>query len=698
MATQHLNVLNQEDIDLLLNLPDVISAKAAIDAQTSGSVSLSVPLPASIKDALRKNLSLDLFGLSTIPMRWIKGDTSAHKDSGAGAFQNTYLVYLTDSQGELIVDGASYKITQGTGYVFPEGLSHETLNTGSEPRLLLGPMSETGFAVGSGIYRPGGTTIYFRQTGVNIEYSIDDKASWIGIGNNFPIVIGNTDTSAGTLIVEFVGNITIDDNVALGIYKYFICGSSHIQFGSKSLNPDGSRSIINIDGVIGYEGFIQNSYGSGNNIYIYNLIINALNGSTLANIFTNGWLCRANFAISTINNYIINCSLSGESGITTGSLVGFRATQNGGRLYIYGCSSSVDIPDGGGGIVATDAGFNGGQVTCEQCWSTGAIGNNGGGIFGSIAGNTGGTVSAIKCYSTGSIGQQAGGIFGSAAGVGGAVATANSCYSLGTISVDSGGIFGGYAGASGGTTSAINCYSAGIITTSGTGIYGTGNTNSTENQCYAANGSWSSSAANSQLAGVPSGGIVGNTWVATVVGEPYELNNMGYTPYTADIITDTPSLNQTFSQTIEAGQATLSALIADASGNNFTILQISGGDTGSYGTITPNQQTGAISTTSATQSGIYTLVIRSLGSYNITIFILTVTGGGGGGGGDNGTTVEVIHVPCCALPSNVTGEDYDIQADTLAGNAIIAAFSARRGPISYTALLKMKIANASKRR
>ena len=81
-------------------------------------------------------------------MRWIKGDTPNHKDTGTNSFDKTYLVYLTDNSGQFIIGNDSYPITQGIGYSFSEGLYHETINTGYEPRLLLGPMSEKALSVG----------------------------------------------------------------------------------------------------------------------------------------------------------------------------------------------------------------------------------------------------------------------------------------------------------------------------------------------------------------------------------------------------------------------------------------------------------------------------------------------------------------------------------------------------------------------
>jgi hypothetical protein len=166
MATSFTNLLSQEYIQSLLQLPEVLAAKENIDSKTSGSVYFNIPLTNELKEILNNTFGIDLNGISSIPMRWIKGDTRPHIDRGSNEFDNTYLVYLTNSDGNFVIGNESYPITEGAGYMFPEGIYHETINTGSEPRLLLGPMIEMGFAVGiAGIYGPGGTTFYIRQNG-----------------------------------------------------------------------------------------------------------------------------------------------------------------------------------------------------------------------------------------------------------------------------------------------------------------------------------------------------------------------------------------------------------------------------------------------------------------------------------------------------------------------------------------------------
>jgi hypothetical protein len=91
-------------------------------------------------------------------MRWIKGDTRPHIDVGASNFQNTYLLYLNDSPGELIVDSQSYPIQANTGVIFNEGIHHETQGTENAARLLIGPMNELAEPVGIP------TTIFYYPT------------------------------------------------------------------------------------------------------------------------------------------------------------------------------------------------------------------------------------------------------------------------------------------------------------------------------------------------------------------------------------------------------------------------------------------------------------------------------------------------------------------------------------------------------
>jgi len=608
--------LSDIDVDFILNLPEVVKAKESIDKQMSGSVYFSIGLTPSMRKTLYENLHLDFSNIDTVPMRWIKGDTRPHIDKGTHSFDTTYLAYLTDSPGNLIVGGDSYPIAKGCGYVFDENVSHETIGTGSAPRLLLGPMSERGFAVGvitTTIDANGETeTIYFRYSaGEGISYKINNTS----YGVSFPVTIINTNPSY-TLKVLFETDMTINNN-----NYYFICGSTNIQFGSESLNTDGSRPVITIS-IDNYDGLISNGDENNpgfNNIYIYNLVVDGTGYNTQIGA---GWIGKIGFGNGVSNNYIINCSSrgdlpDGESG--SGGILGAIAARNASSLYIIGCSSSGIIGINCGGIVGSSVGWEGGNVVIEYCWSTGVIGTGGGGIAGNIAGDAGNAI-ARYCYSTGTIGTNAGGIFGTSA----RNAQATACYSRGAIAANGGGIFGSSAGYNSSNTPANNCYSAGTFSVIGTGIYGANALDDSPTNCYSANGSWTNSAANAQLTGLPSP-IIGSVWVNRGVDTPYELYNMGYTPYTIQnivVIEGDPLIQQVYTITGYQGSTLQRGIV---SGLSYSILQINNSGPSEYPTITINATTGSISTALTTEVGVYYIYVRNQGSYNITTVELTVT-------------------------------------------------------------------------
>jgi len=140
------NILSSNEIIEILDNEDVIINKEKLS--NTDKVSFSIQVSAGIKTKLENSFGIDLSQLSSIPMRWVRGDTPIHIDKGTDLFNNTYLVYLTDSIGNLVVDGNSYPINAGNGHIFSEGLQHYTSNNGNTERLLIGPISENGFQVG----------------------------------------------------------------------------------------------------------------------------------------------------------------------------------------------------------------------------------------------------------------------------------------------------------------------------------------------------------------------------------------------------------------------------------------------------------------------------------------------------------------------------------------------------------------------
>jgi hypothetical protein len=158
MTSVYSDILTDEEISFITSLESVISAEEEILNTTISSVKFTSVLPDSIKDTLKTKIGLDLFSITDVPMRFIKGDSKPHVDKGESSFDKTYIIYLTDSEGEFIIAGESYEIKKGNAYVFQEGLSHETNGTNDTVRLAIGPMSESGFPVG------GPTVLFFYTT------------------------------------------------------------------------------------------------------------------------------------------------------------------------------------------------------------------------------------------------------------------------------------------------------------------------------------------------------------------------------------------------------------------------------------------------------------------------------------------------------------------------------------------------------
>jgi len=705
-------ILDDALIASFFDLEEVQAAKRKIDAKKSdGPVYFTVPLTATIKSVLKDSFGLEFPAANTIPMRWIKGDVAPHVDIGSAKFDTTHLMYLTDSPGELILGGKAHPITKGTAYTFPESVRHETIHTGSEPRLLLGPMSEEGFAVGDEPPPPpttidgsGGTTVYIRQYGEDYQYR--DASSTIWTTFALPTTITNIDTTGlENLTIEFETDMLFDYS-----NNYFICGSSNIQFGSRFLKGDGTRPVITIDGVEGYPGLIQNGTNSsdGNSdIFIYNLFVDG-SGSTLAD--NAGWIGQEYFGKAAFRNYIVNCSSAGPISGSGGGIVGRRSgSEAGASLTLLGCSSSGVIANNAGGLVGRNAGNNAGSIRCVSCWSTGEIGTAAGGILGSYAVN----VTIENCYSMGNISIGGGGI----AGVDFYDSTITNCYSTGPIiGAGAGGIVGNDASG----TIISNCYSLGEVTDiTGGGIVGSASINCTVENCYTVGdvsgdvgyiisgsadipatcfsedasgtaGKWDSMHTIDILLGRPNP-IVGEFWVDVSSGSPYELANMGYTPYDRENIIEVEGvykLNNVVASSVAVGSATAGAIVA---GKAYTLLDITEGDAGSYSSIRINPTTGVISTTAATVPGLYGIALRNNGSYNITGYLLTITEA-------PPAPTPSDSVPCCARPTFRRGPLIDNATLTAlaAGNTYIGSVRQGGTNISYAQLMAMKKAKASK--
>ena len=347
------SILSDTEIEQILSYPETIKAKTIIDNKSNGYISFHIPLTNKIKTILQEKMGLNLINIDTIPMRWIKGDTHPHVDTGIDNFKTTHLIYLTDNIGEFSINNSRYPIQKGCGFSFNEGIKHETLNTGIIPRLLMGPISEKGFEVGlaSLISEPGGTTVFIKQNSdLQLYYSTTTDTDWYTFFS--PTTIKNNYPSKGNLKIEFTTDIRI-------IYQfvYFVCFSSNIQFGSTSLKADGSRPKFIIE-TNNYDGLIQNGDENNtgyNNIYIYNLFVD---GNNYTINIDGGWLGKKYFGHGSSDNYIVNCSSAGNIDSNAGGILGSNAAINNGNVKLIGCSSSGNIGLWGGGIIGRYAGIS----------------------------------------------------------------------------------------------------------------------------------------------------------------------------------------------------------------------------------------------------------------------------------------------------------------------------------------------------
>jgi hypothetical protein len=452
-------------------------------------------------------------------------------------------------------------------------------------------------------------TIYIFQADGSYIYRVNQGTP---IGLTFPVTITNTNVAPASNILKvlFETDLVFTNND----HRFWV-QSSGIQIGDTTLPNTGVKRTITIDGVTDYIGLIDSS-APYDSVFVYNLHVTTANGATLATY--GGWIGQMNYGAGCTNHFIIGCSSDGDIPASGGGIVGsnsaYLLNAETSDLTIVGCWSSGSIANGAGGIVGESAGLNGGEITILKCSSSGTIGTNAGGIVGQNAGQDGGTCMVQKSYSTGTIGTAAGGIFGYFAGSAGQ-AIAEYCYSRGTIGTDAGAIMGTNAAASSGTTIVSNCY--GIGSGKEEGVYGTGaNEGASSTNIYIAN-PWTDTEA-------IAAGLDYTVYISTGINTPYELRNIGPSPYSLTTIGDEDTTIQ-YAQTIAAGSSTTAAVLAGLS--SFSILEIDGESPAETPTITINATTGVISTTNETSpSDYYTVVVRAVTNpYTITRVNLTVT-------------------------------------------------------------------------
>ena len=223
MSSIYTNVLSNEELDYLNNLPEVLAAKSSLDSRPSGMVYFSVTITNVIRDSLNAHFGLHLSVDSQIPMRWIKGDTAPHVDVGTSNFKNTYLLYLNDSPGNVVIDSQSYPIEANTGFVFNEGLSHETQYTENVPRLLLGPMNELIEPVGSALtyyYTEADALNYTNQLGYGSSFVVGDGGPFGGY-TSWRLAANSNGSSPQNIV--YVNGDTLNNDGSYQLYPSAPC-------------------------------------------------------------------------------------------------------------------------------------------------------------------------------------------------------------------------------------------------------------------------------------------------------------------------------------------------------------------------------------------------------------------------------------------------------------------------------------------
>jgi len=141
------NIFNEDDLNSLINNPTVVASMYPFTISDITLFSMQIKMSDSIRTALQTQLGInDTY--EALPMRWVRGDTAAHTDTGFTPFTKSYLIYLMDSPGSLVIgednNVVSYPITANTAYIIDYGVTYKIENTGVTLHLLVGPMSEIG--------------------------------------------------------------------------------------------------------------------------------------------------------------------------------------------------------------------------------------------------------------------------------------------------------------------------------------------------------------------------------------------------------------------------------------------------------------------------------------------------------------------------------------------------------------------------
>lgn len=241
MSIRYTNVLSTDEIETILTNEIVLNKRAELTS-IGCKVKFSIELSLEIKNKIQEKLGLDLSQVTSIPMRWVKGDTKPHIDKGERPFTTTYLIYLTDSRGSFIINDSVNDIKKADAFVFNEGLSHETRDTLDDERLLIGPMSELGFPVGA-------DQIYYYQTLADAIASIDVHYSTgpaLVVSNNLDLIPAPFPAFNGSWIIQ---NCAYTELIGTAVYpgQTLPSGSTYTVYISPPCFLEGTKILCKIE-------------------------------------------------------------------------------------------------------------------------------------------------------------------------------------------------------------------------------------------------------------------------------------------------------------------------------------------------------------------------------------------------------------------------------------------------------------------
>lgn len=132
------NVLTPDSIAYINDLPEIKNATDNFEVHYRFCVSL----PQEIIDQINTTLGTQITN-SEVPMSLFQGDISYNKEHCNYIFKDTYLIYLDNSTGTLVLGDYLYPIVCNTGYKF-NTYKQATMGTEENIILTIGPMDING--------------------------------------------------------------------------------------------------------------------------------------------------------------------------------------------------------------------------------------------------------------------------------------------------------------------------------------------------------------------------------------------------------------------------------------------------------------------------------------------------------------------------------------------------------------------------